>query len=1234
MSKNNKINKDISKEKYTKDITNKIDNLYKNNVKNIDKINLLTQTPFIKSKKLWIPLITTLGITTIIVPSTIVGIKNKKKHSFLQHKQDLTNNFQNLITTHNNWLNDAEVKTLQQEISNDLQTNNINNLTNKINHLNQILNTKIQTKQNYLNQIKNPNITTWLDDMEVKSLYHQIVNQLQNNDLNDIDTKIQKLEQLCLTKYQAKQSFLQHKQNLTNNFQNLITTHNDWLNDAEVKTLQQEISNDLQTNNIDNVNNKINQLKQVLNTKIQTKQNYLNQIKNPNITTWKNQQNVLTLYSIIINKLQNNDLNDIDTQIQELQQLCLVHNQTKEELKQEFDAIKDKPSKDNFTIIYLKNTINSNLNLNKIDVVKTQLEELKQEFNKELEKQEFDTLYKNLDSKIKEYRSLNLEKIINQNEKNTFEQQNWYLNHNDTKSQILQKTNDINNWISKYNNLITKQNEFNDFVSNLQPTRFNEKALNAKIYQLKQEITSNISADNYINQLNQINQETYLDKLNKIKDFIQQENGYLNEQHWQEFIQFKNNNPDDNFGMDLTPYDLFLKKEQNKIINVEIPLEQQIKWQYYIYELNKIKEYYNKNGELFWQINKRIDFFIEMIKIIFTGWRSYFNSPSANNPYSLDQNGESSAYFIEKPSNYVFSLEETEFISPEISPEIQDAFINNGISMGYLQQPKPISNDYYLTRWFGFDYEKNKTKISPEISPEIQDYGRDREYRSLFLNYTYFTNWIKYYNSPEIQSMVIDMNNSIGEINDNDVIALNDYKKYENTNPLIAQYLQNRTNFIFEEGGDFYKEPKEYSTDVFSFHIKQKYLDSFFKGFWTQNQNYFNNLKNKIKFSSGDIFIDENLTSLQKTYRYENNYPFSQFIYWNESDYQKYAKYVNIDSEFRLNENKATQLFPSENILSTLLFTQPNFFSSSFMDFHKEHLDPTLLNQLKTIEELKEFNKNHDHIYINPLEEYKEWIEKWKKILPKIIDKNWTNEQKIKAVMFYICTNTYYYSNDSGLSFGYGSFYANGKNITNSTTIFDQDLRSIECVGYSRNLSIALTLLNIPVRIVGGITNKNGQDAAHSWNEVFLDGRWKVIDLTNTDFSENLHRTTYDIAKLTKLDPASDGSPAFEMNPNRLIFERNDDYIIANYKLGPDSYILTIINYPNPDEYEYPYLPRSIYANGPSWVGVDFTKEKPFLPKIITREEAKEYRKLHKNDPIDSDFDSALNWKRPKNYLG
>ncbi|QGZ97254.1 hypothetical protein GE118_00350 [Mycoplasma sp. NEAQ87857] len=1228
MSKNNKINKDISKEKYTKDITNKIDNLYKNNAKNIDKIHLQTQTPFIKSKKLWIPLITTLGITTIIVPSTIVGIKNKKKQSFLQYKQDLTNNFQNLITTHNDWLNDEEVKTLQQEIFNDLQTNDINNLKNKINHLNQILNTKIQTKQNYLNQIENPNITTWLDDMEVKSLYHQIVNQLQNNDLNQITNLIQKLQQLCLTKYQEKQSFLQYKQDLTNNFQNLITTHNDWLNDEEVKTLQQEISNDLQTNNINNLTNKINHLNQILNTKIQTKQNYLNQIKNPNITTWLNQQNVSTLYSIIINKLQNNDLNDIDTQIQKLKQLCLTYNQTKEELKQEFDAIKDKPSKDNFTIIYLKNAINSNLNLNKIDVVKTQLEELKQEFNKELEKQEFDTLYKNLDSKIKEYRSLNLEKIINQNEKNTFEQQNWYLNHNDTKSQILQKTNDINNWISKYNNLITKQNEFNDFVSNLQPTRFNEKALNAKIYQLKQEITSNISVDNYINQLNQINQETYLDKLNKIKDFIQQENGYLNEQHWQEFVQFKNNNPDDNFGMDLTPYDLFFNKKQNKIINIEIPLEQQIKWQYYIYELNKIKEYYNKNGELFWQINKRIDFFIEMIKIIFTGWRSYFQSPSSGGlAYDFD---DSSSYFQQKPSDYVFSLEETELISPKISPKIQDSFIDNGVFARYSSTEVPITGLREKGELFYFDYEKNQTLISPKISPEIQEYGKDNETKDLFLNYKYFTSWIKYYNSPEIQSMVINMNNSIGEINDNEVIALNDYKKYEASNPSIARYLQNRTNFIFEETGDLNNEPSEYSNWTFGFEIRSKYIESFYKDFMIKNQNYFNTLNKNIKFSYGDLFVN-NISDI--SFKYGYYLPFSQLVYWNESDYKKYVNYVNIDSKFRLNENKGTLISPSENILANLLFSQPNFFNSSFMEFHKEHLNPTKLNKLKNNDEYKEWFKNNKHMLINPLNEYKEWFKKWKEILPKIIDKNWTDEQKVKAVMFYICTNTYYYPGDSGLSFGYGDFYSNGKGVSNPTTIFDQDTRSIECVGYSRNLSIALTLLNIPVRIVGGITNKNGQDAAHAWNEVFLDGRWKVVDLTNTDFRDNTRKAYDVIIKLNKLQ-TTNGFETFEMNPNRLIFERNDDYIIANYKLTPDSYILTIINYPNPDEYEYPYLPRSIYANGPSWVGVDFTKEKPFLPKIITREEAKEYRKLHKNDPIDSDFDSALNWKRPKNYLG
>ncbi|QGZ97730.1 hypothetical protein GE118_02860 [Mycoplasma sp. NEAQ87857] len=1193
--------------------------------------NIKNKILLFKSKKFWIPLIATLTTSAVVIPTTIFVVKNNKK-------QQLQNNIKEIASRYDDLLHIPEFKNMQDLVLNSLNEGDVNTASIKLDQLQSKIDKLIDQKQKYSNKINNDRITKWLSKPNVKQMYIKINNQLEHNNLNNVEKQFNELEKVVV-------SYNESKNKLTKEFKLLTSSYQEWFNKPEIYKIYNEVSNDLNVNNLDQATIKLNELKQTLESKINKKEQYQNKINNIIASDKVIYQKFNNLYQEVIKKLDNNDLDGIEEQINKIEELVLNNKQIKAQLEREFNLLNEDPAEPyNAEIVRLKALIRKNLKAYNIDRVKVELEELKIEIQKEKEKSELNKLMNDLAWKINEYRQLDFSKITNINESNAFKNNEWSVNVYDNKSEVVSKIDDINNWITKYNQLLIKQDQFDNLVSNFEATKYNQNIIRAKIFQFKnKDLTLDTDINQYINELKQLNSETYSDKLSKVKRLIQKENGYLDEAHWQEFKEIKLNNPDFDYGIDLTPYDVSVNGEKTRLMNVGLPLEQRVKWEYYIFELNKIKDYFNQNGELFWQINKRIDFFIKLVKKIFKCWSDSYHSASNDKykEYNYIDLGDAKSYLNDKDDNYIYSLEEVEMLFPKVFEEISKIFKNHGIWLRGSEPRRPMKEKYFNSHWFYFDYDLNKTIIGPEEDNARYDFYKssdyDDSYKSTYFNFEYLTSWIKYYTSPEVKSMVIDMNNSIGEINDNDVIALNDYKKYEVSNPSIAKYLKDRTNFIFEEGGDFYNEPNEFDLfrDYHGGKIRDKYFESYYKDFILNNKDYFNTLNKDIRFSYGDILTKEAAWSGAISREYYDYFPFSQWVYWNESDYKKYVKYVDIDSKYRLNENKSIIVEYDENILANLLFTQPNYFASSgSYNPAGEHLKSEIINKMKTADEYNKWVTDNPLLWYNPIKEFNEWYKKWKEVLPKIIDKNWTDEQKVKAVMFYICANSYYYSNDSSLSFKFGSFFANGKRPSNPTILFDENIRSLKCVGYSKNLSMALTLLNIPVRIMGGVSKKGMIDGAHAWNEVFLDGRWKVIDLTNSDFSEELYKNSDNYSRVGKIDPAYKGFPTYEMNPNRMIFERNDDYTIANYKLTIDSYILTITNYSNPDEYEYPYLPRSIYANGPSWTNIDFNKELPFIPEIISNKENEEYEELHKNDPIDNDYDSALNWKRPKNYLG
>ncbi|UUM25107.1 transglutaminase domain-containing protein [Mycoplasma sp. 3686d] len=298
-------------------------------------------------------------------------------------------------------------------------------------------------------------------------------------------------------------------------------------------------------------------------------------------------------------------------------------------------------------------------------------------------------------------------------------------------------------------------------------------------------------------------------------------------------------------------------------------------------------------------------------------------------------------------------------------------------------------------------------------------------------------------------------------------------------------------------------------------------------------------------------------------YKYWKNSSIANFDFDKFNQYQKYADVKTYN-----------YVFEYANIYNDLLFVKPNLFSEALYrtldsdlitpkHTRFEQNDPKLgkIYYDKTTSITKEESlKQGKDPWINPIPEYKRWFNRWKEILPKIINKNWDTQTKIKAISYYIVSNSLYLSAPKGVHYNY-----NGYGFYNPTQFFSND-PEIQCVGYSMNLAAALTILNIPVRIVGGAyfgsSSSIISSGYHAWNEVFIDNRWKIVDLTWFDYSE--HRDQK--GKTYELEDDVD-----------LFLERNSEHKWRKqFRLDLNSYENTLLYFKNPPQYEYEDLPKSL----------------------------------------------------------
>jgi len=96
-----------------------------------------------------------------------------------------------------------------------------------------------------------------------------------------------------------------------------------------------------------------------------------------------------------------------------------------------------------------------------------------------------------------------------------------------------------------------------------------------------------------------------------------------------------------------------------------------------------------------------------------------------------------------------------------------------------------------------------------------------------------------------------------------------------------------------------------------------------------------------------------------------------------------------------------------------------------------------------------------------------------------------TNESKIKAIHGYVSKNfSYDYDKASTVSFGYipelSTLYTSKKGI---------------CYDYASIFAAMSRSVGIPTKLVKGYGTITGK-TYHAWNEVLLDGKWKIIDTT------------------------------------------------------------------------------------------------------------------------------------------
>ncbi|VEU74918.1 Uncharacterised protein [Mycoplasmopsis citelli] len=437
-------------------------------------------------------------------------------------------------------------------------------------------------------------------------------------------------------------------------------------------------------------------------------------------------------------------------------------------------------------------------------------------------------------------------------------------------------------------------------------------------------------------------------------------------------------------------------------------------------------------------------------------------------------------------------------------------------------------------------------------------------YQLVQINDEYIKNWLKYY--QRWNWVFVKPEDQIPKIEDKNIKALQIDPKFKN-NKIISDYIKRQINFAPDKYQELWNINPQHPEEVKANDVEQ---------FDNNKDKKYNKIPEKTVFEINQLYSKQKYNNFQPwgTYDYVNPYKINinnkkyrlrDYQNIKNFNFEKFLKYQNTDI---IPDSDLIWLFSDFNVYNNLLWKHPNLFSDALYSNVKEYLvNPTqrritengyIVDYTFSLKK-EEARKKRKEIWKNPIPEYKKWFNHWKEVLPKIINKNWDTKTKIKAVAYYIATNSIYLS-PRDKDFNY-----NGYGFANSTQIFTNN-PEIQCVGYSMNLAAALTILNIPVRILGGPYFGSDiatiADGSHAWNEVFVDGRWKAIDLTNWDLPENYS---------SKRKPK-----AFELDDSGDLFlERNSEWM-NNFKLSVSSYQSTIMFFKNPKEYEYKDLPDNI----------------------------------------------------------
>ncbi|MBW0595838.1 transglutaminase family protein [Mycoplasma anatis] len=422
----------------------------------------------------------------------------------------------------------------------------------------------------------------------------------------------------------------------------------------------------------------------------------------------------------------------------------------------------------------------------------------------------------------------------------------------------------------------------------------------------------------------------------------------------------------------------------------------------------------------------------------------------------------------------------------------------------------------YKAQWF--ITKDNRYTLNPGAEANIKwrlPYMRDERYGLIKLTKEYIIDWLKSYDK---WLWVINDETKIEDINLDKVKMFNHYKDFRDN--YIAETFKDYENFNINVRNWKYNYPK-YDSGKSDFELEKQF--------------------NKL----AEIYGKNNFEI--------NNLNSNYYIFKNplipKLDFDLYKKYT-------LKPNKTAEI-SSPTLYYELLTEQPNYFSK----FEQNSISSI---KIKNSDIVKQNEETFDYPKASKLDKYndvdssieedeevvksqmKQWLQNWITFLPKYISKNWDTKQIIKALSFYITSNVnYMYSN---LRY---SFNTDGNDFYNPASLFETD-RTLQCYGYSQNLSMSLSLLNIPVRIVSGTMYGDTNNAlvatgGHAWNEVFVDNKWVSVDLTFADYQD-----AYSLFK-SELD-------------EKEIFLDRDSGTRTMFRLDYTSYITTIIKYLNKDE--------------------------------------------------------------------